>query len=171
MDTAGASLSELIPVGKAQELILGQVVPLPAETVSLADAYGRTIAVDLSSDIDVSPFDNSAMDGFAFRAADVENASADNESRLEIVAHIAAGDWYDQEVQPGQCVRIMTGAAMPDGADSGEPEKHKNACDVDGDGNAVVLASKNPNGNVDEDGGNEISGEADALLYGIVDSV
>ena len=113
-------MAELIPVQEAQDIILEHVQPLPAETVSLAQAYGRTTAVDLSSDIDVSPFDNSAMDGFAFRAADVENASADNESRLEIVAHIAAGDWYDQEVQPGQCVRIMTGAAIPDGADTVE---------------------------------------------------
>ena len=115
-----ASLDELVPVAKAQQAILAQVAPLPVETVALEDAYGRTTACDLSSDIDVSPFDNSAMDGFAFRATDVANASAENPARLQIVAHIAAGDWYDQEVQPGQCVRIMTGAALPDGADTVE---------------------------------------------------
>ena len=113
-------MPELVPVGKAQETILSQVNVMPAEDVALADAYGRTTAIDLVSDIDVAPFDNSAMDGFAFRAADVEQASADAPVRLEIVAHIAAGDWYDQEVQPGQCVRIMTGAAMPAGADTVE---------------------------------------------------
>ena len=120
MDEPTASLDELVPVEKAQRIILAQVGTTAAESVALTDAYGRTTAVDLSSDIDVSPFDNSAMDGFAFRTADVTNASAENAARLEIVAHIAAGDWYDQVVQPGQCVRIMTGAAMPDGADTVE---------------------------------------------------
>ena len=115
-----ASLEELVPVQKAQQVILEQTSPLAREVVSLQDAYARTTAVDLSSDIDVSPFDNSAMDGFAFRAADVANATREQAARLQIVAHIAAGDWYDQEVMPGQCVRIMTGAALPEGADTVE---------------------------------------------------
>ena len=120
MGDSVASLNELVPVAKAQQVILDQVKPMPNETVALTEAYGRTTAVDLSSDIDVSPFDNSAMDGFAFRATDVAEATADAPVRLEIVAHIAAGDFYDQVVQPGQCVRIMTGAALPDGADTVE---------------------------------------------------
>ena len=120
MGTLVASLDELVAVEKAQQVILEEVAPLPAETVALTDAYGRTTAVDLSSDIDVSPFDNSAMDGFAFRAADVADASEESPARLQIVAHIAAGDWYGEEVQPGQCVRIMTGAALPDGVDAVE---------------------------------------------------
>lgn len=110
----------LVPVTDAQETILAQVALLPVETVALADAYLRTTAADLASDVDVSPFDNSAMDGFAFRAADVAGASGESPARLQVVAHIAAGDWYPEQVQPGQCVRIMTGAAMPDGADTVE---------------------------------------------------
>ena len=113
-------MPELLAVEKAQDTILAHVTELPLENVELAHAYGRTTAVDLSSDIDVTPFDNSAMDGFGLRAADVAEASANNPAHLQIVAHIAAGDWYDQELQPGQCVRIMTGAAMPSGADSVE---------------------------------------------------
>ena len=113
-------MADLVPVQEAQRIILDQVKPMASENIALVDSYGRTTAVDLSSDIDVSPFDNSAMDGFAFKASDVEGASEETPARLEIVAHIAAGDWYDQEVQPGQCVRIMTGAAMPDGADTVE---------------------------------------------------
>ena len=111
-------MSYLVPVQEAQETILSQVKPLPAETVPLTDAYGRTTATDLTSDIDVSPFDNSAMDGFAFRASDVAGASEAEPAQLRIVAHIAAGDWYNQEVQPGQCVRIMTGAPIPESADA-----------------------------------------------------
>ena len=113
-------MPELVPVAQAQQIILEQVRTMPTETVTLTQACGRTTVVDLSSDIDVSPFDNSAMDGFAFRAEDVAQAAADTPVRLQIVAHIAAGDWYDQIVQPGQCVRIMTGAALPDGADTVE---------------------------------------------------
>ena len=113
-------MPELIPVEMAQATILEHIATMPAETIALADAYGRITATDLTSDIDIAPFDNSAMDGFAFRAADVETAAEESPARLQIVAHIAAGDWLDQEVQPGQCVRIMTGAAMPAGADSVE---------------------------------------------------
>lgn len=113
-------MAELVPVSKAQETILEQVGLMPAESIELTSSFGRTTAVDLSSDIDVSPFDNSAMDGFGFRACDVENASEESPVRLQIVAHIAAGDWHDQELQAGQCVRIMTGAALPDGADTVE---------------------------------------------------
>ena len=120
MSESLAPLNELVPVAKAQQIIIGQVEPMQSETVSLTESYKRTLAVDLSSDIDVAPFDNSAMDGFAFRAADVAEASAETPVHLQIVAHIAAGDWYDQVVQPGQCVRIMTGAALPDGADTVE---------------------------------------------------
>ena len=60
---------------------------------------------------------------------------------------------------------------MPDGANAGKPEEHEDGGDINSDGDAVVFASKNSDGDVDEDGGNEISGEADALLYGVMDSV
>ena len=92
--------------------------PLDAERVALLDALGRVLAEDATSDIDVAPFDNSAMDGYAVRAADLAGASEDTPVELDVVAHIAAGDWWDGEVGPGQAARIMTGSPVPAGADS-----------------------------------------------------
>lgn len=110
----------LVPIEDAQQIILDQVAPLSAETVDLVDAYQRTLAADAVSDIPVAPFDNTAMDGFAFKAADAADASAEAPARLKIVAHIPAGRTYDTAVQPGECVRIMTGAALPAGVDTVE---------------------------------------------------
>ncbi len=76
------------------------------------------LAEDATSDIDVAPFDNSAMDGFAVRAADTVGASESSPVELDVVAHIAAGDFWEGEVGPGQAARIMTGAPVPAGADS-----------------------------------------------------
>jgi len=105
-------------VEQALELVLGFVKPLPAERVSLLDALYRVLAEDCASDIDVAPFDNSAMDGFAVRAADTAGASEDAPVELDVVAHIAAGDYWEGEVGPGQAARIMTGAPVPAGADA-----------------------------------------------------
>ncbi len=112
-------MPETMTVEQAFELVLGFVAPLPAERVSLLDALHRVLAVDAVSDIDVAPFDNSAMDGFAMRAADLAGASETSPVELDVMAHIAAGDDVAGiDVGPGQAARIMTGAAVPAGADS-----------------------------------------------------
>lgn len=113
-------MSDLVPIDEAQNIILGSVKTLATETIALENALGRTLAADTTSDIDITPFDNSAMDGFGFRAADLENATDGNPVQLEIVAYIPAGAYYEEVVQPGHAVRIMTGAAMPEGADTVE---------------------------------------------------
>ncbi len=111
-------MPETMTVEQALELVLGFVEPLPAERVPLLEALGRVLAEDAASDIDVAPFDNSAMDGFAVRAADLAGASEAAPGELHVVAHIAAGDFWEGEVGPGQAARIMTGAPVPAGADS-----------------------------------------------------
>ena len=106
-------------VEAARQLVLDRIKTLPAEEVSLLDALGRVLAADATSDIDVAPFDNSAMDGFAMRAADLAGASETSPVELDVMAHIAAGDDVAGiEVGPGQAARIMTGAALPAGADA-----------------------------------------------------
>jgi molybdopterin molybdotransferase len=106
-------------VEEARELVFARVARLPAEQVALLDALGRVLAEDARSDIDVAPFDNSAMDGFAVRAVDLAGASADAPLPLAVIAVIGAGDDpAGVEVLPGQAARIMTGAAVPAGADS-----------------------------------------------------
>lgn len=98
--------------------VLAYGEPLEAEEVHFMDALGRVLAEDALSDIDVSPFDNSAMDGFAIIAKDLEKASADHPVSLEVKELIPAGGVPKITVEPGSCARIMTGAAMPEGADT-----------------------------------------------------
>lgn len=112
--------NRLMPLEEAQAIILEHVGALSSETVPLTGAYNRTLAADVVSDIPVSPFDNSAMDGFAFTAADAVAATPDAPVHLHVVAHIPAGRTYDAPVAPGECVRIMTGAALPAGVDTVE---------------------------------------------------
>ena len=109
----------VMTVEEARELVFARLTRLPAEEVALLDSLGRVLAEDARSDIDVAPFDNSAMDGFAVRAADLAGAGADAPVALDVIAHIGAGDDVAGiVVAPGQAARIMTGAAVPEGADS-----------------------------------------------------
>ncbi|ADN77927.1 molybdopterin molybdochelatase [Ferrimonas balearica DSM 9799] len=91
-----------------------QVAPLDTEQwVSLEQCPGRVLARDIAAAIDLPPFDNSAMDGYAVRAADVAEGAV-----LTVAGKAFAGVPFEGEVGPGQCVRIMTGAALPAGLDS-----------------------------------------------------
>jgi molybdopterin molybdotransferase len=112
-------MTETMTVEAARELVFERVRLLDAEDVSLLDVVGRVLAADATSDIDVAPFDNSAMDGFAVRAADTIGAGERTPVLLDVIAHIGAGDDVAGiVVGPGQAARIMTGAAMPAGADA-----------------------------------------------------
>ncbi len=103
----------MISLEEARELVLSRVAPLEAEMVDLLDAAGRVAAADLSSDIDVSPFAHAAMDGYAVRRAELTGATAEKPITLEPIAEIPAGGVFEDEAEAGQCVRIMTGAALP----------------------------------------------------------
>ena len=111
-------MPEMISLEEARALVLSHAAPLPVETVPVLEAVGRVAAADLKSDIDISPFAHSAMDGFAVRAAELAEASQEAPVELDVVAEIAAGDVFEGSIEAGQCVRIMTGAPMPDDADS-----------------------------------------------------
>ena len=107
-----------ITIEEARAIVREHIKPGRTETVLVTDAVGRVVAHDLVSDIDVTPFDDSAMDGFAVRAADVEAASDDAPVALQCVDHIGAGGVFEGILQPGQTTRIMTGALIPEGADA-----------------------------------------------------
>ncbi len=111
-------MPEMISLEEARSLVLSKVSPLPLEEVGLLDVVGRVAAVDLESDSDISPFAHSAMDGFALFAEDIASASEGDPVTLEVIAEIAAGDAYEGTVEHGQCIRIMTGAPMPETLDS-----------------------------------------------------
>ena len=111
----------MISVDEALAEILGHVRPLEAERVLLLDALGRVLAEEIRSDIDVPPFDNSAMDGYAVRSADVAAAVPQAPVRLVVIGSVAAGYVAGRGVEPGTTVRIMTGAPLPQGADAVVP--------------------------------------------------
>lgn len=106
-------MKEMIAVEDAQDLINNSVGLLNVETVPLLEAVGRICARDIVADIDITPFDNSAMDGYAVFSADLEKASQENPIILKVIAEVPAGSFFEGVVQSGECVRIMTGAAMP----------------------------------------------------------
>jgi len=106
----------LISVEEALAEILSHVRPLNPERVAILDALGRVLAEEIVSDIDIPPFDNSAMDGYAVRAADVARASAESPVRLAVTGSVAAGYVSSGRVEPGTAIRIMTGAPLPAGA-------------------------------------------------------
>lgn len=93
--------------------MLAQVAPLGAESVAIEQAHGRVLAQVIDARRDQPPFRASAMDGWAIRAADAAQSVA-----LDIVGESAAGRGFEGELGPGQAVRIFTGAAVPDGADT-----------------------------------------------------
>jgi molybdopterin molybdotransferase len=116
-----------ISVEAALEKVLVRCARLETESVGLLDALGRVIATDALSDVDVSPFDNSAMDGYAVWSEETASASEDSPVRLSVVDHIAAGDTPSVAVASGGASRIMTGAPMPDGADAVVMVEHATA--------------------------------------------
>lgn len=94
----------------AYRIVMGSVIELGTETVPLLKACGRVLGVDAVSDIDMPPFDKSAMDGYACRAEDLDEP-------LEVVDSIPAGKMPLKVIGSGQCAKIMTGGVVPEGAD------------------------------------------------------
>ena len=102
-----------------------QQMPTPQqETISLADAAGRALAVDISSQTDVPHFTRAMMDGFAVVATDTSGATTYNSLTLNVVGESLPGNPFDGEVSSGSAIRIMTGAPMPVGADAVLPVEH-----------------------------------------------
>lgn len=108
----------MIPLAEAREHVLGRCAPRGPLPVPLLDAAGCVLAGPVTAAEAVPPWANSAMDGYAVRAADVAGAAEDRPVTLDVVATVAAGAAADTEVGPGQAIRIMTGAPIPPGADA-----------------------------------------------------
>ncbi len=108
----------MISVDEALNRVLKHFEPLEPEEVDILDTLDRVLAEDVCSDIDIPPFDNSAMDGYAVRAADTVGATPEAPVILRVLANLAAGYTTDVVVEPGTAIRIMTGAPLPAGADA-----------------------------------------------------
>jgi molybdopterin molybdotransferase len=109
---------------EAYKIVLKNAHPLAYERVPMIDCLNRVIAEDIFSDVDMPPFDKSAVDGFACRMQDISNAIGDHTVKTELIASqqmtvietIPAGNVPEKTIGPGQCSKIMTGAMVPEGA-------------------------------------------------------
>jgi molybdopterin molybdotransferase len=108
---------DLVPVEEHLARILEAISPLSPLDLTLPDAHGCVLFEDVATTFPLPPFDNSAMDGYAVRAADIATATESQPVTLPVVGDIAAGSSGPYTVQPGLSVRIMTGAPLPAGAD------------------------------------------------------
>ena len=108
-------------VAEHRAAVLDLVRPLPATTVPVGSALGLVLAEDVVARVDLPGFDNSAMDGYAVRAAELAGASPDGPVVLPVAGDVAAGDTTRHVLRPSTVLRIMTGAPMPEGADAVVP--------------------------------------------------
>lgn len=121
-------------VAEHREAVLALVRPLPADTVEVGAALGRVLAEDVVARVDLPSFDNSAMDGYAVREADVAGVASGRPVRLRVVADLPAGSGGNPALTPGTAARIMTGAPVPDDADRVVPVE-----DTDGGTDTVLV--------------------------------
>ena len=143
----------MLSPSEAQARVVAHVVRMPAEEVALADAHGRVLASDVVAGRPLPGFDNSAMDGFAVRAADLPGT-------LRVVATVAAGQRRDEPLAAGTAVRIMTGAPLPPAADSVVILE-----DATIDGDRVTLPAARPRDHVRKTG-EDVAAGAVALTAG-----
>jgi molybdopterin molybdotransferase len=108
----------VISVDQALEKVLEHITVLEAEERPILDSLGQVLAEDVFSKINIPPLDNSAMDGYAVRSDDTRGASSKSPRVLRVIETVAAGAVARSKVSPGTAVRIMTGAPIPEGADS-----------------------------------------------------
>ena len=108
----------MISVEEALTRILSYVDVLPPEDKPLVEALGQVLDEDITAGFNIPPLDNTAMDGYAVRAADTAGAAPTSPVNLRVIGEVAAGYEYSGEVAPGTAVRIMTGAPVPNGADA-----------------------------------------------------
>jgi molybdopterin molybdotransferase len=151
---------ELIEIDEARRLVLQSTATLGPEPVELRDALGRVLAEPITSAAPVPAFDNSAMDGYAVRAADVAGAGADSPATLDVVAESRAGAPAGRGVEPGQAIAVSTGAVVPDGADAVVRVEDTNG----GRERVTIRAAVEPGANIRRAG--EDIAEGDTVLEG-----
>src|SRR3989441_1379982 len=157
--TAAKPAQRLMSAEDALARIMDGVPTLPVVETALLDALGLVLAEDIAADRDVPPFRNSAMDGYAVRGDDVAAAPVE----LRVVGEIAAGGFPDRAIAPGEAMRIMTGAPMPDGADTVvRVEDTDNASDI------VTITAATPKGISIRQAGEDLKAGETILTAGTV---
>lgn len=108
----------MISVEEAQTIVLASVKPMGGEYVELLDALGRVLAEEVIAPEPMPPWDNAAMDGYALRAQESQGATLGRPVPLRVIGTVAAGQIFPRPLEPGQALKIMTGAPLPRGADA-----------------------------------------------------
>lgn len=108
----------MLTVPEASARILEHILPLAVERVALLDSLGRVLAESVRAPMTLPAWDNSAMDGYAVRGSDIDAATREQPIKLRVLETVAAGRFATQPVRDGEAIRIMTGAPLPDGADT-----------------------------------------------------
>jgi molybdopterin molybdotransferase len=108
----------MLSVNEARELILSQFPPVDSIKLPLLESAGRILAEPIISEIDLPSFDNSSVDGFAVQSADVHSNDLIIQTSLRVIGDVPAGVQNELTIQHGECIRIMTGAPIPTGADA-----------------------------------------------------
>lgn len=108
----------MISISEALKIIEKQTGRVSTESVNLSASVGRILAEDVYADMNLPPFDRAQMDGFAVRVRDIEKASEENPVELKIIGESVAGKGFDEKINRGEAVRIMTGARLPKGANA-----------------------------------------------------
>lgn len=143
---------DMMSVEDALSIVLAHVQVLDIEHKPLLECLGQVLASDVRSDADVPPLDNSAMDGFALRAADIAGAAATAPVVLDVIDQVAAGYVSSRTVKPGTAIRIMTGAPLPAGADTVVPFEDTDEATRSRHGEALwrigILTATRPGANV-----------------------
>jgi len=147
--------SQYTRLSKALEIIFSKVQPLGSEEVSLESGLGRVLAEDIVSEINIPPFDRSAVDGYAVRAKDTFGASPQNPVELRLVGSVEIGIPPKVFLRKGEAAKIMTGAMMPRGADASVMVENTK---LEGD-KLKVFASVTPGKNVSAMGEDIRAGE------------
>ena len=108
----------MITVDEARTIVLSHTLPMGLEKVDLLTSLGRVIGEEIIAPFNIPPWDNSAMDGYAVRFEDIKNACFDKPTTLKVIEELPAGFLPKNQVGPMQATHIMTGAPIPQGADT-----------------------------------------------------
>lgn len=157
-------MPELLNVDTALERILEQISQLPSTSILLHQALGRILSQDIIAPISLPPFANSSMDGYAVIAQDCLSATRQTPITLQVIMDITAGTLPQQPLKSGTCARIMTGAPLPEGADSVIPveltsAKWSNDPNAPLESQVTLFASVKPADNVRPIGENILAGQ------------